>query len=391
MTQHYDYIIAGGGGSGLITAFRMSRDPWFDNKSILIIEKEQTKGNDRTWCYWEAGGGEWDHLIQYQWKKIYFGSPSVQLHTEIDPFQYKMLRSSDLYTFLNNEIHKKKNFTFVKEEVTAIREFQEYAEVATSSHLYKSDYILNSIPQFNPIHHEDVFPYLKQHFVGWFIKSDKPVFNPEEAVFMDFDIPQDGNTRFIYVLPFSSTEALVEYTLFSEDLLSYDQYEEGIKAYMEAKGISKYHILEKESGNIPMTCFPFHHANGHRILHIGSAGGWTKASTGFTFRNITKNSVSLISFLKTEKPLKQFYNSAKYRYYDQIFIEVLANNNACGVEVFSSLFRSVPVPLILRFLNDETTLAEDLKIILKTKPKTDFTAAFFRTALKLIKNKSKID
>ena len=36
---------------------------------------------------------------------------------------------------------------------------------------------------------------------------------------MDFSITQKNDTRFIYILPFKSNEALVEFTLFSKSIL----------------------------------------------------------------------------------------------------------------------------------------------------------------------------
>jgi len=106
---------------------------------------------------------------------------------------------------------------------------------------------------------------------------------------MDFSVEQQGNTRFMYVLPTSSTEALLEYTLFSKDLLSKDEYENEIETYLHKLGITEYEIVEKEQGTIPMTSYQFWKHNTKNILNIGSAGGWTKASTGYTFKNTTKN------------------------------------------------------------------------------------------------------
>ena len=61
MTQS-SYIILGAGASGLLLAYRMSLYSYFDDKSILIIDHKKDKGNDKTWCYWEEGEGEWDQL-----------------------------------------------------------------------------------------------------------------------------------------------------------------------------------------------------------------------------------------------------------------------------------------------------------------------------------------
>ena len=63
---------------------------------------------------------------------------------------------------------------------------------------------------------------------------------------MDFSIEQKGNTRFMYVLPTSTTEALLEYTLFSADLLPKEEYETEIQNYIQKLGITDYEIIAKE-------------------------------------------------------------------------------------------------------------------------------------------------
>ena len=97
----------------------------------------------------------------------------------------------------------------------------------------------------------------------------------------------------LYVLPTSSTEALLEYTLFSKDLLSKEEYENEIQIYTKKLGITDYEIVEKEQGNIPMTNYKFWKHNTKNIINIGSAGGWTKASTGYTFANTIKKSKNI--------------------------------------------------------------------------------------------------
>ena len=84
--------------------------------------------------------------------------------------------------------------------------------------------------------------------MGWFVKTKKPVFDPKKIIFMDFNIPQENETRFIYLLPKNSHEALVEYTLFSKNLLRTEEYENGIKSYLKSKGIVDFIIEEKEQG-----------------------------------------------------------------------------------------------------------------------------------------------
>jgi lycopene beta-cyclase len=207
------------------------------------------------------------------------------------------------------------------------------------------------------------YPVLQQHFVGWFIKTKKTSFDSSKVFFMDFNIPQVQETRFIYVLPIDKHNALVEYTLFSENLLRFDDYETGIKAYLNSKGISEYEIEEKEHGNIPMTCFPFEKLNSQSLLHIGTAGGWTKASTGFTFMSTRRNIGRLIPFLKTGRDLNLFRIKNRFRFYDLLFLDVLNRYNAHGSRLFTRMFKKNPPVRIFRFLDEKTNFIEELKIM----------------------------
>ena len=194
---------------------------------------------------------------------------------------------------------------------------------------------------------------------------------------MDFTVPQNGNTRFMYVLPLDKYTALFEYTLFSKELLQLEEYEEAIINYLKERGINDFEIKEKEKGSIPMTAFKFSQLNSKHVLNIGTAGGWTKASTGYTFRNTTKKTKELIMFLKQESYLFAFNIKSKFWFYDLIFLDVLANHNEEGAALFASMFKKADVKTIFKFLDEESTWIEDLKVILSVPPKR-FIQAFLK-------------
>jgi lycopene beta-cyclase len=218
---------------------------------------------------------------------------------------------------------------------------------------------------------------VQQHFIGWFIKSKEAVFTEDCPTFMDFSVAQKGNTRFMYVLPVSETEALLEYTLFSKELLSKEEYENEIQNYIQKLEISNYKILEKEAGNIPMTCYPFWKQNTRNVLNIGTAGGWTKASTGYTFRNSDKKSSELVSFLETQTDFRKFHKKTKFWWYDLLLLDILDQKNETGAAIFSALFRKGNPQLIFKFLDEETSFWEDLQVIWKC-PKGIFIEALLR-------------
>ena len=221
------------------------------------------------------------------------------------------------------------------------------------------------------------YPLLQQHFLGWFVQTETPVFNSEQATFMDFSVEQKGNTRFMYILPTSPTEALLEYTLFSKELLSKEEYEAEIEKYLQQLGITHYTIVEKEMGTIPMTCYPFWKHNTKNVINIGTAGGWTKASTGFTFKNANKKSSELVSFMETHTDGRTFHSKTKFWWYDLLLLDILDQKNETGSAIFSALFEKGNAPLILKFLDEETSFWEDLQVIWKC-PKGLFINALLK-------------
>ena len=375
--QNYDYIITGSGASGLMLAYRMAKDSFFDNASILIIDKEKKTSNDRTWCFWENDKGEWDDLVHKSWNKILFDSHSYKKSIPLQSYTYKMIRSAKFYEKLWNFIESKNNISFIKANVTSILDTAEGALVETSTGRYRAVKLLNSIDLDQKYTRQEEYPVLLQHFTGWFIETKKNVFDDSVATFMDFTVDQKMNTRFMYVLPVSANKALFEYTLFSKDILTKEEYERELQKYLELNSISEYTIIEKEKGIIPMTSFKFWQDNSKNILNIGTVGGWTKASTGYTFKNTSKKTIQLIAFLKTENDFTNFRKKTRFWFYDLLMLDVLANHNHLGSNLFSKLFQRNSLKNVFRFLDEETSFIEDLRIMLSMPP-LRFIIALFR-------------
>ena len=95
--NHFNYIICGGGASGLMLAYRLCNDKFFANKTILLIEKENKVLNDRTWCFWESGEGELEKIVHKTWTQSFFASNNYRLDFNLSPYKYKMVRSHDFY------------------------------------------------------------------------------------------------------------------------------------------------------------------------------------------------------------------------------------------------------------------------------------------------------
>lgn len=379
--QHYNYIFTGSGLSALMTVYEMVLSKKFEDKTILLIDENAKKTNDRTWCFWDEKG-MYDELASAKWNAAWFKNEKFERRLDLVPYQYKMVKGLDFYNFIFDELSKHSNIHFVNQKVIDFKELGNHCIVKTALESFTCNQIFNSI--FNPelVKTQTKYPFLHQHFIGWFIKSKEAVFTPDCATFMDFSVEQKGNTRFMYVLPTSETEALIEYTLFSKDLLEKQEYETEINNYIQKLGITEYEIVEKEQGNIPMTCYPFWKYNSKNIINIGSAGGWTKASTGYTFKNATKKSKALVAFLSRETDLRKFHITDKFWFYDLLLLDILDKKNHLGSTIFSSMFQKENTTIIFKFLDEETSFWEDLQVIWKC-PKGIFVKALFRRMIGL--------
>ena len=380
--KHYNYIFAGSGLASLMTVYRMVQSGRFEDKSILLIDTDTKQANDRTWCFWQKGKGYWDAIVHKQWDTAVFANEQFRKPLDFGGYSYKMIRGIDFYTTVLSELTKHPNIEFVQQKVVDFVDSGFNVLVKTEAENYTCNKLLNSI--YNPAlaGSQTKYPVLQQHFIGWHVKTAEPVFDADKPVFMDFSIPQKGNTRFMYVLPFSDSEAIVEYTLFSKDLLPKAEYEEAIEDYLGHCGATAYEIVAEEKGSIPMTSYPFWKNNTKNILNIGSAGGWTKASTGYTFRNADKRSNELLHFLQTENDFTTFHKKNRFWFYDLLLLDILGSRNHKGPAIFSAMFKSGKAAPIFKFLDEETEFSEDLRVIFKC-PKGLFLSALFKRIVNL--------
>jgi lycopene beta-cyclase len=274
-----------------------------------------------------------------------------------------MIRGVDFYNHIISFAKGYANIDFLQEEIAEISNTNGKAVVKTTNQEFCSDYTFNSIVfDRKSIQTNNS---LLQHFKGIVIETPNQAFNPKQATFMDFTVNQNNGTTFMYVLPMSSTTALVEYTLFTKTLLKEESYDEALKDYIKNRlQITDYKILHTEFGIIPMTDYKFPTHNGN-IINIGTAAGCVKPSSGFAFKFIQKHIKQIVTLLEQGKPpiVTRTFNDKKFHLYDKVLLEVLAKNKMSGSDVFAAIFEKNPPQRVLKFLDNESNLLEDLKIM----------------------------
>lgn len=376
-TYNYDYIIVGAGAAGLNLALAMNDDAFFEDKSILILDKEEKNKNDRTWSFWETGSGKWDALVSKTWNKGKVRANGETINLNLRKYQYKTLRSSSFYSYAKTSL-KEPRFIWKTEQVQKIVQSEDGAIVSSKNDNYKAKYVFDSrIPDSYSL--EDAnYLNIAQHFKGWIIETESPAFDDSEFTMMDYDLKDGESTSFTYILPFSKTKALVEFTYFSPDLVSESTYDQYLKKYIkEQLKIEEYTISETEKGIIPMTNFPFEDFNQQYVIKIGTAGGWVKASSGYSFKNCERKSQNLIKFLKSNREFYKDSTPKKYKHYDKIFLEVLSKENHFGEELFYRMYKNNSIQTIFRFLDENSSFQEDLKIIVNLSS-SPFIKGFMR-------------
>lgn len=361
--QTYDYIILGSGCAGLSLAIRLSESNVKFNK-VLIIDREIKTKNDRTWCFWTKEKDNWyTKLASSNWNQFNFITETLEYTVNLNPYKYYHLKSKDFYDYCIGKLKKDSRFDFITDNINQLKQVNNKVEVVCQSNSYSSQYIFNSV-----FRNQDIKPnhvnYI-QHFLGWVIKTNEPKFKNFLPTFMDFRVPQKNDCRFCYVIPYSETEALIEYTGFSPIKCEQHEYEEAIKNYISTQlFIDDYEIIEKEYGEIPMAQSKFINPFGENVINIGTAGGNSKASTGYTFIFIQRQVEALIKRVENKQNLKATnISKKKYSFFDTVFLKVLASKKISGKQLFETLFKYNKAEELLAFLNEESDTLTDLKIM----------------------------
>ena len=379
ISNQFDYIIIGSGLAGLQLALSLSRDEYFQNKKIALLDKSSKTENDKTWCFWEQGEGKWESIIHKSWSAGEVITSNKQIDFQLEPYRYKMIRSIDFYNYVLAELNKISTVEFIHEEVIAAEEKENTVTVSTPSQTYQASQVFDSrIPEEYFSNQKD-YINIFQHFKGWMIETEEPVFSPDKFTMMDYRLKWKNSTSFTYVLPISPTKAFVEYTFFTPFITDETVYDKQLKTYIEKYlQLNQYKITETEKGIIPMTNFPFQKYHSNRITKIGTAGGWVKASTGYSFKHTEKKIEKLLKNIKENKVFHLDLYNAKFQYFDKIFLKVLEEENEKGEWIFENFYAKNSIQHVFQYLDEETTMAQDLKIM-GSLFSSAFIKAFFKS------------
>ncbi|MEW2416934.1 lycopene cyclase family protein [Streptomyces sp. NPDC046866] len=384
MRRSSDIVIVGAGAAGLSLAWRLlAPPPGVRVPDVVLVAPPpgRLRPPERTWCYWEAGPGDYDPLLTASWRRLRVraadGDGPVR---DLGALRYKMLRSDAFERGLAARLSGLRRIEAAVEDVTDRPDGADVACRAADGAAFtlRARWVYDSRPPAAP---PPARVSLRQHFRGWFVRCDRPVLTPDTVELMDFRTPQpEHGLSFGYVLPTSRHEALVEYTEFGRAPLTREAYDQALHHYTgDVLGLGPLRVSATEQGVIPMTDGRYERRAGRHVFRIGAAGGAVRPSTGYAFAAIQRQARAVADAVHAGRPpVPPPAHPARALAMDAVLLRGLDTGRIDGAAFFSRLFRDVPCGRLLRFLDGTSRPAEEFAIGLRTP-----VLAMLRTAAEM--------
>lgn len=374
-----DVVIVGAGAAGLSLAHRLCAPSGGSHRPRVVLVDAPSgplRPPERTWCFWEAAGGPYDAVLAASWERLRVrGRDGTQTVGDPAPLRYKMLRSGAFEHLVGERLSGPGGCRRIEAAVETVQDTPGGARVSGRDAAGRPleltcRWVFDSrpLPRLPATR-----TTLLQHFRGWFVRTEDPAFDPAVADLMDFRTPQPAHgLSFGYLLPLGPRHALVEYTEFSAEVLDTARYDAALRQYTgEVLRLGRFEVTGVEQGVIPMTDGRFPSRAGRSVFRIGTAGGATRASTGYTFAAVQRQTQAVAEALLTgghpaRAPVPPCPHSRRSRAMDAVMLRALDTGRVDGADFFTGLFRRVPTERLLRFLDGGSRLREDFLIGLST-------------------------
>ncbi len=307
---------------------------------------------------------------------------------DLDPMRYHLVRSTDFAAFADDQVARAPRVRVrrVEAHVESVTQHGMTTTVTWGGGQATAALVLDSRP-CAPTRAPTVWWW--QHFRGWLLPAGAVEGTP--ASLMDFRTPQPhAGLSFGYLLPLPDGRALAEYTEFSPTRLEESAYDDKVRVYLDLLGVDPNVEPEHvETGAIPMTNAVFARRPSSRVLRIGTAGGATRGSTGYTFSAMLRDGHAIAQWVaggglagdeSIEIPAPY---PTRHRWLDSVQLQALAHQRVNGPDFFTGLFAAQPAPRVLRFLDGASTLAEDAAVIASAPIVPMILAAFDDTAARV--------
>ena len=355
----FDVAIIGAGCAGRSLAWHLL-DHGMQGARITLIDPCTEFGDDRTWCFFDVVPHPFASLVQQRWSRWRVRAPGgAWVERGADGLSYCYLRSADFYNATAKRLREAGVSLKLGVRAGAVRAGPDFATIETEGQPVCARAVFDSRP--GTFDGQAAVSFL-QHFRGWFVRCEEPIFDPEVATLMDFEAGDP--IAFLYELPFTRHHALIEAT-------SFEPWRRG-PARANLEGMlerrlhrTRFEIERTERGALPMSTAAMSRRSSERVYHIGLAAGMAKPSTGYAFLAIQRYSAHLARRLLQNGPLPPppMVRPAASVAQDTIFLTYLRRHPEGAPHALVGLFRTVAPETLARFLNDSASAAENLSVM----------------------------
>jgi lycopene beta-cyclase len=363
--QPFDLVILGAGCAGLSLALYLSGNEDYTGR-VLLVDRRACYQPDRTWCFFAPDDPALmpEALISHRWSLGLIRQGDRRVRLSLGDKPYVQIDAATFYAYALNRLENDQRFSLalghsITDADILIQAGQ--TRISLKGHDYGARQMVDSRNDRLAL---DSHPRLWQIFFGMELETDEACFNPEEATLMDFLEYGQHPVEFLYTLPTATTRALVEYTVFTEACIDPASLQPGLeKAIIEQWGIRRYRVLRTEQGIIPMGMkSPKPDSTGR--VRSGLVAGAARASTGYAFLRIQRWARACARQVHLHQQVSGFPADAPLSArMDDLFLTVLKQGLIPAPALFMALFQNTPTPALLRFLNDEATLADRARVI----------------------------
>lgn len=361
MTDEVDLLILGGGCAGLSLAMQLAQHG-HRAPSTLILEQRSCYINDRTWCFWGDDNSPFAQQASHRWDAFQVANAGQTRRLTCADTPYRMLMAEQFYhsalvalaplpqmrlrmsSPVPAEPHYSKGLWHV-ETPDGPCSARSVVDTRAQRSLAKADALM------------------WQSFYGFEIECAPSVFDPRCVELMNFSEATPQRVGFTYVLPLSSTRALVEFTVFADtpfkpEALAIDLH----SAIAQRVHGAAYTVRRSEHGVLPMGLAGRHaHAPsagpGHVV--VGLFAGAARPATGYAFQRIQRWAAACARALtQGGLPIAHAQEPALRDWMDHLFLNVLRRQPALAPELFMALFAGVSTRRVIRFMGEGARLSD---------------------------------
>lgn len=363
----YDISVIGAGMSGLMLIRALLENPGMAGKRILLLERSLANYAPRTWCYWEKmdANAKPEPGTQKTWNTVECLLDDERLTLDLQPFRYHMIDAGIWRQTLLTDFSSRPNIKIVQADILQLEQVDSHVLIHTGNKKILAKWSFDSRWDTSVLQSYNG-RVMYQQFLGWNIMCSDGLFDEHRARLMDFRVSQPGAVAFCYVLPRDQRQALVEYTLFTPAILPWEHLTHSLQVYMDQHYPAKtFQVDRRENGIIPMTDFPFA-GNSQRVINIGTAGGCTKPTTGYTFLFAREHASAIVAALAAERqpPNAASLYSRRFSWYDRVMLRVIQQAPEKGAAILYRMFKRNDPGAVLRFLNNKSSLWEEIELFM---------------------------